>query len=81
MLSKSSTLGENFILIPDVDWIELQITRNAVDEDAGLASSPGAPQRLVRCPPSDPGFPAERVYVELRSERVSMAQRMRVSYA
>lgn len=74
MLSKSSTLGENFILIPDVDWIELQITRNSpevksfgglgsssfvfrdksepdvngLDEDvgAGLASSPGAPQRL-----------------------------------
>ena len=61
MLSKSSTLGENFILIPDVDWIELQITRNAVDEDAGLASSPGAPQRLPLPSILDPPLAYENV--------------------
>ena len=78
MLSKSSTLGENFILIPDVDWIELQITRNSPevkssggsgssslifkdDEGTGLASSPGAPQRLPLPRTLDPPVAYDKV--------------------
>lgn len=40
MLAKASSLGENVILIPDADWIELQISRRR----AAVALRP--PQRL-----------------------------------
>ena len=40
MLSKSSSLRENFILIPDADWIEMQISRDemmaATDNGGGF---------------------------------------------
>mmetsp|Transcript_2829 Transcript_2829/g.5053 ORF Transcript_2829/g.5053 Transcript_2829/m.5053 type:complete len:298 (-) Transcript_2829:58-951(-) len=46
MLSKSSSLGENFILIPDADWIELQISRSRGSSYFSRRDAPKAPQRL-----------------------------------
>jgi hypothetical protein len=58
MLSRRSSLRENFILIPDADWIELQISRNQASTNSdGRTSffsrkrsstndSPKPPQRL-----------------------------------
>ena len=48
MLAKSSSLGENVILIPDADWIELQIRRRR----SGAALRP--PKRLPLPPVLDP---------------------------
>jgi len=62
MLSKFSSLRENVILIPDTDWVELQISRSRAKQDSsGLFQkkkevAPKPPKRLPLPSKIDPQF-------------------------